>query len=115
MQNMPGLQEMMQQFQQMQQRMKEKKAELAKKSTTANAGGGMVKATVNGAGKLLNIEVEEEILASGDREMLQDLVVAAVNQALEASKRMTDEASGDLPEGFPMGGLEDIMKLFGGG
>ena len=116
MQNMPGLQEMMQQFQQMQQRLKEKKAELARKTTTANAGGGMVKATVNGAGKLINIEIEDEVLTSGDQEMLQDLVVAAVNQALDASRRMADEAQGDLAGGLPMGGFEDIMgKLFGGG
>ena len=116
MQDMPGIQEMMQQFQQMQQRMQQMKAELATKTTSASAGGGMVKATTNGAGKLVSIEIEKEIIEGGDQEMVQDLVVAAVNQALEASKRMAAEASGGLPGGLPLGGLEDIMgKLFGGG
>jgi len=59
--------------------------ELADKLTEASAGGGMVTATVNGKQQLVELKIEKDVLEAGDLEMLQDLVIAAVNEALKKS------------------------------
>lgn len=74
--------EMMQRAQQMQARMGELQQELAARRFEANAGGGMVQASVSGALRVLSIEIEPSLLATDDRAMVQDLVAAAVNAAL---------------------------------
>ena len=95
---------MMQQVQKMQARMAKVQAELESETVEASAGGGVVKAVVNGQQKLLTVEIEEE--AAEDVEMLQDLVVAAVNEALDrsrevASRRMQEVTAGlGLPPGL---------------
>ena len=95
---------MMQQVQKMQARMAKVQAELESETVEASAGGGVVKAVVNGQQKLLTVEIDEE--AAEDVEMLQDLVVAAVNEALDrsrevASQRMQEVTAGlGLPPGL---------------
>ena len=77
---LPGnLQAAMRQAQQMQQKMQE---EVAQIRVEASAGGGMVSAMVSGALRVLEVRIEPSLLAAGDREMLQDLIAAAVNAAL---------------------------------
>jgi nucleoid-associated protein EbfC len=95
---------MMQQVQKMQARMAKVQAELESETVEASAGGGAVKAVVNGQQRVLTIEIDGE--AAEDVEMLQDLVVAAVNEALDrsrevASQRMQDVTAGlGLPPGL---------------
>ena len=95
---------MMQQVQKMQARMAKVQSELESETVEASAGGGAVRAVVNGQQKVLSIEIAAEV--AEDVEMLQDLVVAAVNEALErsrevASRRMQEVTAGlGLPPGL---------------
>ncbi|HYM67804.1 MAG TPA: YbaB/EbfC family nucleoid-associated protein [Patescibacteria group bacterium] len=77
---------MLRQVQQMQERMAKIQEELAKESVSASAGGGAVTAVASGTQKLLSLTIDPA--ATADQEMLQDLVVAAVNEAMERSKAM---------------------------
>ncbi len=81
---MPGnMANLMKQEQKMQRQMEEQAKELETKEFTATAGGGAVEVTVSGAKKLLKLKLNEEVVDPEDVEMLEDLVVAAVNEALE--------------------------------
>lgn len=98
---MPGnMANLMKQAQRMQRQMEEGQKELETKEFTAAAGGGAVEATVNGKKEILKLTLAEEVVDPEDIEMLQDLIVAAVNEAL----RKADEASAALM-GKMTGGL----------
>ena len=92
-----NIQKMMQQAQQMQERLQKQMAEMRVEAT---AGGGMVTVTVNGNKQLLQIKIDPEVVSKDDVEMLQDLIVAAVNDA----HRKVDEALASQMQGM-MGGL----------
>lgn len=87
----PDMSELLKQAQQMQQRMAELQRELARRTAEGTAGGGMVTVVATGELRILEVRIEPELLASGDRAMLQDLVAAASNQALAAAQRMVQE------------------------
>jgi DNA-binding YbaB/EbfC family protein len=89
---------MMQQVQKMQSRMAKVQEELEGEQIEASAGGGAVKAVVTGQQKLLSITVDPEVAA--DVEMLQDLVVAAVNEALEQSREMAANRMQEVTAGL---------------
>jgi len=76
---------------QAQEKLQELQRELATRRVEGSAGGGMVRAEVSGAMRVLAVHIEPELLDSGDREMLQDLVAAALNAALENAQRMMQE------------------------
>jgi DNA-binding YbaB/EbfC family protein len=89
---------MMQQVQKMQSRMAKVQEELEGEQIEAAAGGGVVKAVVNGQQKLLSITVDPEV--AGDVEMLQDLVVAAVNEALDQSRELAASRMQEVTAGL---------------
>ena len=74
--------------------------ELAGRTVEASAGGGMVTAVVNGRLELVSIRIEPSLVASPDLEMLQDLVVAAVNEGVRGARRMIEEEMGKLTGGL---------------
>ena len=98
----PNMQSMMKQVQKMQERVAQVQADLETKTVTAESGGGMVKVTANGKQQILKIEIEKEVVNPEEKDMLEDLVAAAVNQALERASAMAQEemqkaTSGMLP------------------
>jgi DNA-binding YbaB/EbfC family protein len=79
--------------------------ELGNKTVSEEAGGGIVKATVNGKKELVSLSIEDEIINGGDKEMLEDLVVAAVNKALESAGKMAEEEMAGVTKGMMPPGL----------
>jgi DNA-binding YbaB/EbfC family protein len=101
----PDMRQIMRQAQKMQEQMMAAQAELAEQQFEGSAGGGMVKAVVSGAQELLSVEIAPEVIDPEDPEMLQDLVVAAVNSAM----REVAEAANDSMGGMDMGGLGGLL------
>ena len=102
---MGNIQQLLQQAQRMQQQMAQKQAELAEKTVTAQSGGGMVTATVNGAHELLELSIDPDVIDPEDKEMLEDMVVAAVNQAMQQAEEMAQQELGKLTGGMNIPGL----------
>jgi len=88
---MPNMQGMMKQMQKMQEKMAQVQAELEQKTVQAESGGGMVKVTANGKQQVVSMEIDKEVINPADPAMLEDLILAAVNKALEDSQRMAQE------------------------
>lgn len=91
----------------MQQRMKEMQDALAGKTVTSEAGGGMVKVTANGAQRITAIKIERDAVDPDDLELLEDLIIAGANKALDEAANMAREemqksAGGMLPPGFDL-------------
>jgi DNA-binding YbaB/EbfC family protein len=102
---MKGMGNMMKQAQKLQSKMLKLQEELAEKTVEATAGGGMVKAVANGRQQVLSIRIEEEVVDPHDVEMLQDLILAAVNEALTKSQEMVSEEMAKLTGGMNIPGL----------
>lgn len=105
-----NMQGMLKQIQKMQSDMAKVQEELGNKTVTEESGGGMVKAVANGKKEIVSITIDDEIAKSGDKEMLEDLVVAAVNKALQSAGKMAEDeiasvTKGMLPPGFNIPGL----------
>lgn len=101
---MPGnMNNLMKQAQRMQRQMEEGQKELETKEFTASAGGGAVEATVTGKKELLRVKLTQEVVDPDDVEMLQDLIVAAVNEALKQADEASDALMGKMTGG--LGGL----------
>jgi hypothetical protein len=100
-----NMQNMMKQIQKMQSDMAKVQAELENKTVTEESGGGMVKATANGKKEIVSIVIDEEIAKSGDKEMLEDLVVAAVNKALQTAGKMAEDELANVTKGMIPPGL----------
>ncbi len=96
---------MMKQAQKLQKKMLKTQAELATKIIEASSGGGMVKVTANGAQKIESIILEKEVVDPEDVEMLQDLILAAVNDALNKSQEMVSSEMNKLTGGLNIPGL----------
>ena len=96
---------MLKQAQDMQRRLAEVQEELAQASNEGSAGGGVVKAVVQGGNRVESITIEREVVDPEDIEMLQDLVVAAVNDALDAASKEATAKMGAITGGLNIPGL----------
>ena len=102
---MGNMQQLMKQAQRMQENMQKKQAELNAQEFSASSGGGMVKVTVNGAREVLSVEIDPQCVDPDDVEMLQDMVMAAVNEALRMAGEATEREMSKLTGGMNLGGL----------
>jgi DNA-binding YbaB/EbfC family protein len=96
---------LMKQAQQFQERLNKMQEELGTKMVTGSAGGGMVTATVNGRGELLSLSLERGVVNPDDVQLLQDLILAAVNDALLQAKKLGQGELGKLTGGMHIPGL----------
>lgn len=103
------LSSIMQQAKDMQQRMSQIQEDLKKKSITGSAGGGMVLVTVNGQGEVLNVTIEKVVIDPSETEMLQDLVVAATNDAMRKAKELSKQEMAQLTGGMNLPDLTNFM------
>ena len=102
---MKGMGNMMKQAQKLQAKMLKMQEELADKTVEASAGGGMIKAVANGKQQILSIRIEKEVVDPDDIEMLQDLILAAVNDALAKSQEMVSGEMSKLTGGLKIPGM----------
>jgi DNA-binding YbaB/EbfC family protein len=92
---------MMAQLQKMQQQLADAQARLAEETVTATAGGGAIKVVMTGDQKCQSVEINPDLLKDADAEMLQDLVLSAVNLALDQSRELQQRMLGPLAGGLP--------------
>lgn len=97
--------DIMKQAQAIQERMAKLQEEAAKKEVEASAGGGMVTVKMNGKQQLLSVKIDPEVVKSGDIEMLQDLLVAAMNEGLRKSQELITEEMKGMTGGLNIPGL----------
>jgi DNA-binding YbaB/EbfC family protein len=105
-----GMQGMLKQVQKMQAELQKVQAELVNLVITEEAGGGMIKATANGQQEIISVEIDPQVINADEKEILEDLVVAAVNKALQSAKKAGDEemakvTKGMIPPGMNIPGL----------
>ena len=94
--------DMVKQAQKLQKQMTEVQAKLAEERYQATAGGGMVKAVVDGKQMLRELKISPEAMKDGDVTLIEDLVIAAVSEAQNASEKQMNETLGKLTGGFPL-------------
>jgi len=95
-------QKLLKEVQKMQRRLEEASRELEEKTVEAQVGGGMVRVVANGRQEILSVEIEEELLKPEEKEMLQDLIVVGVNEALKKAKMMIEEELTKITGGLPL-------------
>ncbi len=100
-----GMQQLMKQANQMQTRMKKVQEELAAQEFEAASGGGAVKAVVFGNNTLKAITISADVFKSGDADLLQDMVVAAVNEAIKVAKETSDKELSKVTGGLNIPGM----------
>lgn len=103
------------QFEEMQARMGEMQNHLANMRIKGTAGGGMVAIEVNGKLDVLGCNIDQTLIESGDKEMLEDLVTSAMNDAIHKSKEAAADAMKDVTGGLDIPGMEDMMGKLGAG
>lgn len=108
---MNNITQLLQQAQKIQGRFKQMQSEMENQKIEGSAGGGMVRVVVNGKQELLEIRIDPELLESRDVEMLEELVSAAVNNALEKSREMVGEEMSKITGGISLPGF--LSNIFG--
>ena len=108
-QNPKQMNQMMRQVQQMQQDMAAAQQALADATVEGSAGGGAVKVVVSGTGDLRSVEITPDVVDPDDVEMLQDLVVAAVNDGLRRANELQTEKMGAVTGGLDLGSLGGLL------
>jgi DNA-binding YbaB/EbfC family protein len=109
MKGMPNMGQIMKQAQKFQAKIAKLQEELGDKTVEASAGGGMVTVIANGRQEIVSVKIEQEVIDPDDSEMLQDLIMAAVNDALSRAKDMVNEEMGKLTKGM---NIPSIPGLF---
>lgn len=99
------MEDLMKHARQFQENLAQVQEELAARMVTGTAGGGMVTATVNGRGELVGLAIEPEVINPDDRQMLQDIVIAAVNDGLRKAKDLGRSELGKLTGGITIPGM----------
>ena len=102
---MKGFGNMMKEAQKLQAQMEKMQEEIAKKTVDATAGGGMVTVQANGKQELLSIKIDPEVINKDDAQMLEDLVLAACNEALRKSRELVQQELAKLTGGLKIPGL----------
>jgi DNA-binding YbaB/EbfC family protein len=105
--NLAGL---LKQAQQVGSRLQQVSDELKQRRATGSAGGGMVEVEVNGLGQVLRLTIEPALVEMKDRELLEDLIPAATNQALTKAKELHAEVIKDLTGGMNFPGLDEVLS-----
>lgn len=109
MKGIPNMGQLLKQAQQFQAKMAKMQEEVGERTVEVSSGGGMVSVVVNGKQELISIRIDPEVIDRNDAEMLQDLVMAAVNDGLTRAKNMVNEEMGKLTKGM---NLPNIPGLF---
>ncbi|MSO41482.1 MAG: YbaB/EbfC family nucleoid-associated protein [Solirubrobacterales bacterium] len=110
----PNMNQLLKQAQQMQADMAKAQAQLKGESVEASAGGGMVKVTMSGDMQLLDLVIAPEAIDPDDPELLQDMVTAAINEAIRAAQELAASKMGGITGGLPGGGGPGGMPGLGG-
>ena len=110
MKGVPNMGNLLKQAQQFQAKMAKLQEELGERTVEASSGGGMVAVVANGRQEILSVRIDPEVIDPDDKEMLQDLIIAAVNDALTKAKNMVQEEMGKLTHGL---NLPNLPGLFG--
>ncbi|GIN58077.1 YbaB/EbfC family nucleoid-associated protein [Lederbergia ruris] len=105
MRGMGNMQGMMKQMQKMQKKMAQAQEELGEERIEGTAGGGMVTVVVSGHKEVLEVKIKEEVVDPEDIEMLQDLVLAAVNEAMKQADELTNQTMGQFTKGINLPGF----------
>lgn len=100
-----NLNKLMKQAQKMQEQMLKTQTELADKTVEVSAGGGKVKVVANGAGSILSIKIDKTVVDPEDVEILEDMILSGVQQALTQGKELAEGEMGKLTGGMGLGGL----------
>ncbi len=105
MRGMGNMQNMMRQMQKMQKKMAEAQEALGEERIEGTAGGGMVTVVVTGHKEVVEVNIKEEVVDPEDVEMLQDLVLAATNEALKKAEELTNQTMGQFSKGLNLPGF----------
>jgi DNA-binding YbaB/EbfC family protein len=105
MKNMPNMGNLLKKAQELQQKMAKLQEELGEKTVEASSGGGMVSVVANGKQEIVSIKIDPEVVDAHDVEMLEDLVLAAINDALYQAKQLMSEEMTQLTGGVKIPGI----------
>jgi hypothetical protein len=101
--------QIMKQAQQIQSKMAKLQEDLGDRTVESSSGGGMVTVIANGRQEILSIEIDQEVIDPDEIEMLQDLIIAAVNDALSRARDMVNEEMGKLTKGMNIPGMPGLL------
>jgi hypothetical protein len=104
--------DLMRQAQKMQEEMMKAQEEAKKKTVEATAGGGMVTVVASGAGEIISIKIEKDVVNPEDVDMLQDLILAASNEALRRAQELVSDEMSKLTGGLQIPGMGGLGKMF---
>lgn len=104
---------MMKQAAEMKGKMDEMQENLKRLRVSGSSGGGMINVEVNGQFQVLNCKIDPSLLQDGDQEMLEDLIVSAMNQAVEKAKLQAAEEMNKVTGGLDLPGMQDMLSKFG--
>lgn len=105
--------DLMRQAQKLQEEMTKAQEEAKKKTAEATAGGGMVTVVASGSGSIVSIKIEKDVVNPDDVEMLQDLILAASNEAIRRAQEMVSAEMSKLTGGLNIPGMGDLGGMFG--